>query len=296
MVGWIGKGRKPVWSNLFLSGHVQHCVHCQRVFAVPDVVQSGTAFPCGPDLPRCVLWLRQTVLAEFLIGRVQTERRRDKTPVHLLRRDRVEVAAYEQRNVGAGVLCGTTAVFLDLILEVAQKVGALGAAEPLPAGTGLQVGHGHTQASSSAAATKHHHHSDLWQDSGASEALVSSFERESERNPTHLVGGNPHGGEPYVHALQELEPGLIKEQRAAVGPVVALHVQTRGPRLRAEVAAVTQAYQNGLEGVIIVVDLLQTQDVRSVGEDLLQDEVLPAGPFEGLQGTLDKTVKSLTQS
>lgn len=102
----------------------------------------------------------------------------------------------------------------------------------------------------------------VWDSGGAGVA-------QRERNSTHLIGWNPHGRESYVHTLQEFESGLIEEERAAVRPVVALHIQTRGPRFRAEVAAVTQAYQNRLEGVIIVVDLLQTQDMRSVGEDLL---------------------------
>lgn len=70
----IAEGWKPVWANLFLGGHVQNCVHSQCVLTVPDVVQSSTAFPCGPNLPCCVLWFGQTALTEFLIGRVQTER------------------------------------------------------------------------------------------------------------------------------------------------------------------------------------------------------------------------------
>lgn len=45
-----------------------------------------------------------------------------------------------------------------------------------------------------------------------------------------------------------------------------------------------------------MIDFLQAQDVRSVGEDLFQDEVFPAGPAEGLQGALDKTVEPFTQS
>lgn len=86
---------------------------------------------------------------------------------------------------------------------------------------------------------------------------------------THLIGWNPHGREPNVHAIQELEPRLIEEQRAAVGAVVAFHIQAWRPGFRAKVAAVTQTCQDRLEGVIVVVDFLQTQDVRSVGEDLL---------------------------
>lgn len=135
MVGWIAKGREPVWPNLFLSRHVQNCVHSQSILSVPDVVQSGAAFPRGPDLPRGVLWLRQPALTEFLIGRVQTKRRRCETSVHLLSGDCVEIAAYQQRNVGG--TCGAPGVFLDQILEVSQEVGALGITEPLPAGASL---------------------------------------------------------------------------------------------------------------------------------------------------------------
>lgn len=86
---------------------------------------------------------------------------------------------------------------------------------------------------------------------------------------THLIGWNPHGREAYAHAIQELVLRLIEEQRAAVGAVVALHIQARGPGFRTKVAAVTQACQNRLEGVIVVVDFLQTQDLRSICEDLL---------------------------
>lgn len=135
MVGWIAEGREPVWPNLFLSGHVQNCVHSQSVLSVPDVVQSGAAFPRGPNLPRGVLWLRHPALTEFLIGRVQTKRRRRETPVHFLSGDCVEIAAYEQRDVGA--TRGAPGVFLDQSLEVSQEVGALGTAEPLPAGASL---------------------------------------------------------------------------------------------------------------------------------------------------------------
>ena len=88
-------------------------------------------------------------------------------------------------------------------------------------------------------------------------------------NFTHLVSRKHHGGESYVHAVEKLKPRLVEEQRAAVGAVVALDVQARGPGLGAEVTSVAQACQNGLEGVVIVVDFLQTQDVRSEGEDLL---------------------------
>lgn len=61
-------------------------------------------------------------------------------------------------------------------------------------------------------------------------------------------------------------------------------------------AAVTQARQDWLEGVVVVIDFLQAQDVRSVGEDLFQDEVFPVGPAQGLQGALDKAVEPFTQS
>lgn len=66
-----------------------------------------------------------------------------------------------------------------------------------------------------------------------------------------------------------MEARAVKEEGAAVGAVVALHVQAGRPGFGAEVAAVTQTRQNWLEGVIVVVNLLQTQDMRSVAEDLL---------------------------
>lgn len=88
-------------------------------------------------------------------------------------------------------------------------------------------------------------------------------------NSTHLIGWNPHGGELEVDAVQELKTRLVVEQRAAVGAVVALHIQAGGPGLGAEVAAVAQACEDRLEGVVVVVHFLQTQDVRAVGEDLL---------------------------
>lgn len=111
-----------------------------------------------------------------------------------------------------------------------------------------------------------------------------------------MVSGDHHGGESDVHAVQELEAGLIKEEGAAVGAAVALYVQARRPRFRTEVAAVAQIRQNRLEGVIVVIHFLQTHDVRSVGQNLLQDEVLPSGPAEGLQGTPDEIVNSYAQS
>ncbi len=145
MVRWIAKGWKPVGPNLFLTGHVQYCVDSQCVLSVPDVVQSGAAFPCGPNLPRRVLWLSQTILTEFLVCRVQTQRRRSKSFVHLFSWDCVEVATNEQRNVRSRR--GVAGVFLNEILKMSQEVRTLGASEPLPARTSLQVGHSNAQAS-----------------------------------------------------------------------------------------------------------------------------------------------------
>lgn len=42
---------------------------------------------------------------------------------------------------------------------------------------------------------------------------------------THLVGGNPHGRELDVDAIQELKSRLIEEERTAIWTVVALHIQ-----------------------------------------------------------------------
>ena len=112
---------------------------------------------------------------------------------------------------------------------------------------------------------------------------------------THLIGRDHHGGETNAHALEELEARLVEEERAAVGAVVALDIQTRGPGLGEEVAAVAQAAQHGQEGVVVVVHLLQAHHVRLVGEDLLQDQVLPLGPAQRLQGAADEAVRPLTQ-
>lgn len=89
------------------------------------------------------------------------------------------------------------------------------------------------------------------------------------RVSTHLIGGNLHGREAYVDTFQEVVAHLVKEERAPVGAVVALNVQTGRPRFGAEVAAVAQTGQNWLESVVVVVNFLQTQDMRSVAEDLL---------------------------
>lgn len=118
VVGRITKGRKSVWPDLLLGGHVQDGIHSQRVLGVPDVVQSTAALPRGPNLPRCVLRLRQTVPAEFLVSRVQAERRCGEAPIHLLIWDCVEIPAYEQRYVGGGV----AGLLLDHILEMPKEV------------------------------------------------------------------------------------------------------------------------------------------------------------------------------
>lgn len=98
---------------------------------------------------------------------------------------------------------------------------------------------------------------------------VRAICRQPRRSSTHLIGGNLHGRQPYVDAVQDLVAHVVKEERAAVGAVVALHTQAGRPGFGAEVAAVTQTCQNWLESVIVVVNFLQTQDMRSVAKDLL---------------------------
>lgn len=116
-------------------------------------------------------------------------------------------------------------------------------------------------------------------------------------NPTpHLIGWNPHGWELHTRSIQQLEALLVIEERTAVGAVIAFHGQAGWPGFGAEAAAVAQAAQHRLEGVVVVVHLLQAQDVRPVGEDLLQDEKLSPGPADGLQGALHKTVQTFAQS
>lgn len=59
---------------------------------------------------------------------------------------------------------------------------------------------------------------------------------------------------------------------------------------------VTQASHDRLEGVVVVVHLLQTQNVRTVGEDLLQDQVLSFLPVEGIKWTTNEPVLPFTES
>lgn len=48
--------------------------------------------------------------------------------------------------------------------------------------------------------------------------------RKCKESVPHLIGWYPHGRETYVNIIQELELGLIVEERTAVRAIVALHV------------------------------------------------------------------------
>lgn len=81
--------------------------------------------------------------------------------VNVLGGDGVEVAADEQGNVGRGGAGVAAGVLLDQAVDVAQEVSTLCAAEPLPAGSSLQVRHGHAEAGPCAPAAQHRHHGNL---------------------------------------------------------------------------------------------------------------------------------------
>lgn len=261
VIGGVAEGRQPAGTDLLLGGQVQEGVHLQRVLAVPDVVQGAAALSAGPDLPGGELRLREAATAQFFVGRVQAERRRREAAVHLLGGDGVEVPTDEQRDAAGR----SSAMFLDQSVDVAQEVGALRAAKPLPAGPGLQVRRGHAQAFPCAPTPQHGRHGDLRRDG----SWLAAGGRQPRPSSTHLIGRNLHGRQPDVDAIQEVVAHVVKEERAAVGAVVALHAQAGRPGLGAEVAAVTQTGQDWPESVIVVVNFLQTQDMRSVAEDLL---------------------------
>lgn len=81
--------------------------------------------------------------------------------VYLLGGDCIEVTADKQRNVGGWGTCATASMFLDQIVDVTQEISTLCAAKPLPAGSSLQVRHGHANAFPCALALQHCHHGNL---------------------------------------------------------------------------------------------------------------------------------------
>lgn len=113
---------------------------------------------------------------------------------------------------------------------------------------------------------------------------------------SNLVGGQHHGGQPQMRRGLEREARTAEEERAAIGAVVLLYVQTGRPRLGQEGALVAQACHDWLECVVVVVYFLQTQNVRPVGQDLLQNQVLPLLPLQSIQWTADKSVLPLPKS
>jgi len=112
----------------------------------------------------------------------------------------------------------------------------------------------------------------------------------------YLVGLQLHGGEPDVRAVDELEAFFEEKQGAAVRPVVLLHIQARRPRLREESTLIAQSAEEWLEGVKVVVDFLQAQDIRLVGKDFLQDEALPFLPLQSFHGALNEVVFAFSES
>lgn len=81
--------------------------------------------------------------------------------VNVLGGDGVEVAADEQGNAGRGGARVAAGVFLDQTVDVTQEISTLCAAEPLPAGSSLQMRRGHAEACPRALATQHRHHGNL---------------------------------------------------------------------------------------------------------------------------------------
>lgn len=261
MIGRVIEGGQPVGPNLLFSQQAQGRVHIQGMLGIPDIIQRVPALSRGPDLPGGVGGLRLSVGAQQLVGAVQIEAGVGELPVHLLGGLGVEVSAHDQGDLRS----------LGDVLQVLQEVAALGRAEPLPARAGLQVCDGDAE----------------------EPAGLMALERLCDG---HLVGLELHGGQADVGAADQLEALLQEEHGAAVGPVVALHVQARRPRLGEEGALVAQAAEERLKGVEVVVDFLKAQDVGLVGQDLLQDEALPLLPFQGFHGALDEVVFAFPES
>lgn len=112
----------------------------------------------------------------------------------------------------------------------------------------------------------------------------------------HLVGLQRHGRQPDVGTVDQLESVLEEEQGTAVGSIVVLHIQTGRPGLGEEGALIAQSTEEGLEGVEVVVHLLEAQDIGLVGEDLFQDQTLSFFPLEGFDRALDKVVFAFSKS
>lgn len=112
----------------------------------------------------------------------------------------------------------------------------------------------------------------------------------------HLVGFQRHGCQPDVGTVDQLKSVLEEEQGAAVGSIVVLHIQTRRPGLGEEGALIAQSTEEGLEGVEVVVHLLEAQDIWLVGEDLFQDQTFPFFPLEGFYRALGKVVFAFAKS
>jgi len=270
--GVVVRGQ-AVRADLLLRGDVQQALHAQSVAAVPDVVQSAAALSGGADRPRGVGGLRLPVGAQQLVRRVQAQSRGAEPPVDFLRGLCVEVSAHDQgdgapppRRLGlaAGALGRDAA-------QTPQQVGALRAPQPLPAAAGLQVGDGHAQPPAGPSAPQ-------------------------RLDDGHLVGGQRRGRQPQVSRGLRGEARAAVEQSAAVRAVVLLHVQTGGPGLGHEAASVAEAGHDWLKGVVVVIHLLQAQDVGAVGEDLLQDQVLPLLPVERVRRTAGEAVLPLAES
>ena len=286
-------GGQAVGADLLLARQLEHGVDLEAPVRVPDVVQRVAALAAGaPDLPAGVGRLGASVRAQPLVGAVQPQWRWGKALVHVLPWLGVEVAADNQRHAGlvrhAFLLhhqaiadsapvrlaspgdCIPGVRFHRDVAQALKQAPALRATEALPAAARFQVRHSHAEPPARLPATQRGNHG-------------------------NLVGLEHHGRQPQVAGGQHLEAVAPEEESAAVGPVVVHHVQARRPGLGAKAALVAQAGEHGLEGVVVVVHLLQAQDVGLVGEDLLQDQVLPLGPVQSLRGAAHKAILPLTQ-
>ena len=104
--------------------------------------------------------------------------------------------------------------------------------------------------------------------------LVSEDEAEDD-----LVSGGLPGGQNFTVGTEQLELVRLEENRAAVRSRVAVNITTGRVGLRTELSGVANAGQ-GRGDEVVVVDLLETDDVRLVEEDLLEQPPSPAAPLQ----------------
>lgn len=246
MIRGIVEGGQAVWSDLLFAGHAQNRVHAKPVARVPHVVECRATLSAWTDFPGGVGWLGGAVSAQSPVSTVEVERRVHKAAVHLFARLGIKIPTHEQWN-GFLLLCTQDG------LHLLDKISTLGSTESLPAAPCFQMCHGDTE------------------DTPCDLALQSSHH-------CHLVGLERHGRETQVMDMEQTEALATEEQGAAVRAVVATHIQAWRARLGTEAALVAQAGHHRLKSVVVVVHFLQTHNVWSVGQDLLQDQVLSLSP------------------